>query len=111
MTELDFHDAQKVSDNIIATHIAIDEALLKLTDLTGSMVQASRTAGMPAAHSQKALEAVSEGLVNLMASRRGFVSAHRHMVFIRDKSNQQETDFGCLRDGPLKGRAPLKVVA
>ena len=111
MTELDYHEAQNVSDNIIATHAALDEALLKLSQLTGSMVQASRTSQMPAADSQKALEAVSEGISSLMTSRRGFVSAHKHMIVIRGKSNHQETDFGCLGEGPLKGNTPLRVVA
>jgi len=111
MTELDYQDAQNVSDNIVATHEALDEALLKLSTLTGSMVLAGRTAQMPAAENQKAFEAVSEGISSLMDSRRGFVSAHKHMVVIRGRSNQQETDFGCLGRGPNRGSSPLRVVA
>ena len=111
MTELNYDDAQNVSDDIIATHQALDEALLKLSELTGSMVQASRSSDMPAAENQKALEAISEGISGLMTSRRGFVSAHKHMVVIKNKSNQQETGFGCLGDRPLTGSTPLRVAA
>ncbi|MFC4291236.1 hypothetical protein ACFOWX_02285 [Sphingorhabdus arenilitoris] len=112
MTKLDYHDAQNVSDNIIATHQALDEALLKFSALTESMICASRTANMPAAESQKALEAVTDGISGLMASRRGFVSAHKHMIIVRNHSNHQVTDFGCLSgDGPVKGKSPLRVAA
>lgn len=111
MIDLDYRRAQNVSDDILATHTALDEALLKLSALTKSMVDASRDAGMPAAKNQKALEAVSEGIISLMASRRGFVSAHKHMIVIRGESTQQETDFGCLGNGPLKGKSPLRAVA
>ncbi|NJM50853.1 MAG: hypothetical protein HC843_08200 [Sphingomonadales bacterium] len=112
MTKLDYHDAQNVSNNIIATHEALDEALLKLSALTESMVFASRNAGMPAADSQKALEAVTDGISGLIASRRGFVSAHKHMIIVRNQSNQQVTDFGCLGSGgPLKAKSPLRVAA
>jgi hypothetical protein len=111
MINLDYQNAQNVSDNIIATHIAIDEALLKLSDLTQSMVIACRDSAMPASQSQKALEAVNEGFTSLMASRRGFVSAHKHMIMVRGISTQKETDFGCLGGGPIAGNTPLRVVA
>jgi hypothetical protein len=111
MTNLDYKAALKVSDDIIEAHEALDDALLKLTALTQSMVQASRSAQMPAGDSQKALEAVSDGISGLMASRRGFVSAHKHMIIVKGLSNQCETDFGCLSDGPLKRSAHLHIAA
>lgn len=113
MIDLNYHQASKVSKDILATHEALDEALLKLTALTQSMVHASRGAGISAGKNQKALEAVSEGLSGLMASRRGFVSAHKHMIVIRNQSNHQVTDFGCnLNEKSPKGSAAaLRAVA
>ena len=70
MIDLNYHQASEVSNNILATHEALDDALLKLSALTQSMVHASRGAGMSAGKSQKALEAISEGLSGLMVSRR-----------------------------------------
>ncbi len=111
MIELEYKAADKVSDDILKTHAALDEALLQLSVLTQSMVEASRSAQIPAAESQKALEAVSDGITGLMASRRGFVSAHKHMIIIKGLSNQCETDFGCLNSGPARGSSPLRIAA
>lgn len=114
MIDLNYHQASEVSNNILATHEALDDALLKLSALTQSMVHASRGAGMSAGKSQKALEAISEGLSGLMVSRRGFVAAHKHMIIIRNQSNHQVTDFGCNANGtsPSRGSAAgLRAVA
>ncbi len=111
MIELEYNTAQKVSDGILQTHIALDEALLHMSALTQSMVEASRRAQLPACKSQKALEAVSDSISGLMASRRGFISAHKHMSTIKGLSNQCETDFGCLGSGPARGQAPLRIAA
>ena len=113
MIDLNYHQASEVSNNILTTHEALDEALLKLSALTQSMVHASRGAGMSAGKNQKALEAVSDGLSGLMASRRSFVAAHKHMIVIRNNSNQQVTDFGCnLNEKSPKGSAAaLRAVA
>jgi hypothetical protein len=111
MIELEYKIAKDVSDNILQTHAALDEALLQLSALTQSMVQASRSAQLPASESQKALEAVSEGITGIMASRRGFVSAHKHMIVIKNLSDQRETGFGCLGSGPVRGEVPLRIAA
>jgi hypothetical protein len=111
MIELEYNTALKVSDEIIQTHVALDEALMQLSSLTQSMVQASRNAQLKAGDNQKALEAVSDGISGLMTSRKGFVSAHKHMIAIKGLSNQRETDFGCLGNGPVRGKSPLRIAA
>jgi hypothetical protein len=111
MIELEYASSQKVSDDIIQTHIAIDDALIQLSNLTKSMVEASRNANMKASDNQKALEAVSDGITGLMSSRKGFALAHKHMIHIKGQSDLVTTDFGCLGHGPIRGKSPLRVVA
>ena len=111
MIELDYKSALKISNEIIQTHLALDEAMMQLSGLTQSVVQASRNAQLKAGDNQKALEAISDGINGLMTSRKSFVSAHKHMIAIKGVSNQCETDFGCLGDGPVRGKTPLRIAA
>jgi Fe-S-cluster formation regulator IscX/YfhJ len=112
MHHVNHGDAERIASSIQTTHAAIDEAMLNFVQLTGTMLDAGRGSDIPAAASQKALEAATMAITNMCNARRDFVSAHRHMVALKGESDLREVGFGCLGDGPITtGSANLRIAA
>jgi len=111
MYQLDKATGSKIAGDIRAAHDAVDTALLRITQLSSTMLQAGDGMRLPPAEGQKALEAVVGSFSTQVDVRGQLIAAHRQMAAIKLRTDQAETDFGCLGDGPVLGRANLTVAA
>ncbi len=112
MHHVNFNDAERIAASIQTTHAAIDDAMINFVQLTGTMLAAGRGSDIPAAASQKAIEAATMAITNMCNARRDFVSAHRQMTALKGQSDLKEVGFGCLGDGPITtGSANLRIAA
>lgn len=110
MVNFDNMAAQRLASDIRSTHLAIDNALADLANLTYSVIDVCRTSDAPPSHTQAAIEGMAMGLTKLVDARKGFVVAHRKIAVAQRDSNLQEINFGCVGPGPLSQPAGLRVV-
>jgi hypothetical protein len=110
MEQIAYSQAAQLASDIRSTHLSIDEALSDIANLTQSMLSVCRESTISAARSQAAIEEVTGGMVQMVAARKGFVAAHKHMVVVHKRSNLQEVNFGCDGNGPIRITTGLRVV-
>ena len=84
---------------------AIDSTLLAQVRLTASIIETAEEAKAPVMATQKLLQALSDNMSGLVASRSDFVTAVRELNFIQSRSNLKEMAAGCPNGiMPLNGK-------
>lgn len=74
---------------------AIDSTLLAQVRLTASIIETAGEAKAPVMATQKLLQALSDNMSGLVASRSDFATAVRELNFIQSHSNLKEMATGC----------------
>ena len=109
MYQVEHNTGMRIAADIREAHAAVDIALLRITELSRTMLQAGSDIQLAPAEGQKALEAMVGSFSTQVDVRGQLIAAHRQLSVIKLRTDQAETDFGCLGEGPLLGRAHLKV--
>lgn len=72
-----------------------DAALLSSARVMTSVIEVSRSSGVPASASQRVLDELNGGTSLIVEARGHFTNAIRHMADIQSQSDIRETSFGC----------------
>ena len=94
-----------------ASILALDQALAYQSRMCASVVEAAHDSNLSIATTQPLLEALTESMQGLSASRAHLAKAAREIALIQAKSNLRETSFGCPSGWISKVVEPEKVNA
>lgn len=111
MHNIDENNGRRIAGDLIESYMAVSDAMVRLAALSTSMIEAEKDMRLAPADAHKALESVVDGFRAQFDIRARLIQAQRHMAVIKGQSDQAETNFGCLGDGPVLGQAKLRQVA
>ena len=90
---------------------SFDAAILDVARLTTSIMETKQTAvGVTEAQSQRFIDSVADGFSKAVEGRRSIVAAQRALVLLKQGSNLDVYDFGCLGVDELQGASKLLPV-
>lgn len=87
------------------TMASVDATYVAQARMAASIVEAATASNMPASATQELLEAVTESMTQVVASRTKMIKALGQLQQIQRKSNLREVGFGC--PGGLPSSASL----
>ena len=90
---------------------SFDAAILDTARLTASLMETKAASNVTPGRSQRVLDSIGTSINKLIEGRRDMVAAHRTLVAIKDESNLQVVDFGCLTLGEDKTPATSRIDA
>ncbi len=104
--------AHQLAERLFAAENAIDEAIHRVSDLTGHMPIARGKANLSAIVGQEAMSQAGEGLAALIEARSKLVGTHHQLALVRDQIGLRQLALGGGADKPplQAHRAKLRVV-
>lgn len=98
MLEIQNATGAVVAADTQASVAALDSAVLTQARLCASVVEGAAQSMLPISATQKLLQAMTDGMSGLVASRMEMVAVVRELTSIQKNSNLNVTSFGCPND-------------
>ncbi len=98
--------AQEVADKLFAAELAIDIAIQRTAELTGTMPEARKNANLAAEVGQEALERAAGTFAVLVQARREIIETHKHLF-----ETQKSIGLGAYAMGGCMDKSQSKAEA